>query len=223
MSARDKVLGNIRAALGRARPLTELEAAPVHAALRENRRGPLPTMKWEPVTRFRERCVSLSSTVDAVTETRQVPMAVKRYLENNRLPGVCVCTAQFASLDWVGAGLTVEARPSTDKDAIGITGTYCGIAETGTLMLLSGPGNPLVSSLLPETHVAVVSTSRIVRCMEDGWDLLRKEHGPLPRQVAFVSGPSRTADIEMTLVIGIHGPYRVHVILVGSEAIQEPM
>ena len=83
-------------------------------------------------------------------------------------------------------------------------------------MLLSGASNPMKNSLLPETHIAVLPASRILRCMEDGWDLLRKEHGPLPRQVAFISGPSRTADIEMTLVIGIHGPYRVHVILVGA-------
>ncbi len=216
MNARDNVLGRIRAALGRSRPLTETEAAPVRALLRENRRGPLPTMNWEPVSRFRERCLSLSSTVDDVHDLQQVPAVVKRYLTINRLPSACVCSPQFAGLDWAGVGLTVEMRPSTGEDAVGITGTYCAIAETGTLMLLSGASNPMKNSLLPETHIAVVSESRILRCMEDGWDLLRKEHGPLPRQVAFVSGPSRTADIEMTLVIGIHGPYRVHVILVGA-------
>lgn len=216
MNARDNILGRIRAALGRSRPLTETEVGPLRALLRENRRGPLPTMNWEPVSRFRERCLSLSSTVDDVADFHQVPAAVKRYLTTNHLPSTCVCSAQFAGFDWAGAGLTVEARPSTGEDAVGITGAYCAIAETGTLMLLSGPSNPMKNSLLPETHIAVVAASRILRCMEDGWDLLRKEHGPLPRQVAFVSGPSRTADIEMTLVVGIHGPYRVHVILVGA-------
>jgi L-lactate dehydrogenase complex protein LldG len=216
MNARDNILGKIRTALGRNRPLTETEVGPLRAVLRENRRGPLPTMNWEPVSRFRERCLSLSSTVDDVAEFHQVPAAVKRYLTTNHLPGTCVCSPQFAGFDWAGAGLIVEARPSTGEDAVGITGAYCAIAETGTLMLLSGPSNPMKNSLLPETHIAVVAASRILRCMEDGWDLLRREHGPLPRQVAFVSGPSRTADIEMTLVVGIHGPYRVHVILVGA-------
>jgi L-lactate dehydrogenase complex protein LldG len=216
MNARDNILGKIRAALGRSRPLTDTEAAPLRAILRENRRGPLPTMNWEPVSRFRERCLSLSSTVDDIADLQQIPAAVKHYLTINRLPSACVCSPQFAGLDWAGAGLTVEMRPSTGEDAVGITGTYCAIAETGTLMLLSGANNSMKNSLLPETHIALVSASRIQRCMEEGWDLLRREHGPLPRQVAFVSGPSRTADIEMTLVIGIHGPYRVHVILIGA-------
>ncbi len=216
MNARDNILGRIRAALGRSRPLTETETIPLRTVLRENRRGPLPTMNWEPVSRFRERCLSLSSTLDDAPDLQQVPAAVKRYLTTSHLPGACVCSPQFAGLDWAGIGLAVEVRPATAEDAVGVTGAYCAIAETGTLMLLSGASNPMTNSLLPETHIAVVSASRILRCMEDGWDLLRREHGPLPRQVAFISGPSRTADIEMTLVIGIHGPYRVHVILVGA-------
>ena len=125
-----------------------------------------------------------------------------------------VCWPDYSQLDWRGAGLAIEARPANGDDQIGITGTYCAIAETGTLMLLSGPDTHPGTSLLPETHIALVPIARILRSMEDAWDLLRKERGELPRQVAFVSGPSRTADIEMTLVLGIHGPYRVHIILV---------
>ncbi len=173
-------------------------------------------MTWEPVSRFRERCLSLSSTVDDVASLEQLPGAVKRYLAGNNLPPACVCWPQFAGLDWAGAGLAVQPRPATGEDPVGVTGAFCAVAETGTLMLLSGASNPMTNSLLPETHIAVVPVSRILRCMEDGWDLLRREHGPLPRQVTFVSGPSRTADIEMTLVIGIHGPYRVHVILLAG-------
>ena len=76
-----------------------------------------------------------------------------------------------------------------------------------------GPQTPPAASLLPETHVAVVSRSRIVTGMEDAWALLRAEHGVLPRAVNFISGPSRTADIEQTVSLGAHGPYRVHIIL----------
>jgi L-lactate dehydrogenase complex protein LldG len=68
--------------------------------------------------------------------------------------------------------------------------------------------------LLPETHVAILNLNRIVATMEDAWDLLRKEWRIPPRTVNFISGPSRTADIEQTLTLGAHGPYRVAVILI---------
>jgi L-lactate dehydrogenase complex protein LldG len=214
MSARDNILNRVRSALGRSRPPSEASSAAMRTRLREHPRGPLPSMDWEPVARFKERCLALSSSVDQIATLAEVPAALARYLAQQELPRDGVCWPELGALDWRSAGLAIAPRPATGDDKLGITGSYCAIAETGTLMLLSGPGTHAVTSLLPETHVAVVRSARIVRSMEDAWDLLRREHGSLPRQVAFVSGPSRTADIEMTLVLGIHGPYRVHVVLV---------
>jgi L-lactate dehydrogenase complex protein LldG len=216
MSARDSILGRIRTALGHSAPGTEAQTAAMRVKLREHPRGPQPAMPWEPLPRFKERCSVLSSTVDEIGGASAVPQAVARYLAERDLPPNGVCWPELASLDWQAAGLQMEGRPATGDDKVGITGSYCALAETGTLMLLSGPATFPATSLLPDTHIAVVRKSRIVRSMEDGWDLLRREHGSLPRQVAFVSGPSRTADIEMTLVLGIHGPYRVHVLLLDA-------
>ena len=81
-------------------------------------------------------------------------------------------------------------------------------------MVVSGPATPAAVSLLPETHIAIVPVARIVKHMEDGWALARAELGQLPRLVNFISGPSRTGDIDQTIVLGAHGPYRVHMILV---------
>jgi L-lactate dehydrogenase complex protein LldG len=72
-------------------------------------------------------------------------------------------------------------------------------------------------SLLPETHIALVPMSRIVPAMEDAWALARAELGSLPRAVNFISGPSRTGDIEQTIVLGAHGPYRVHLVIIEGE------
>jgi L-lactate dehydrogenase complex protein LldG len=217
MNARDRILERIRLALDRGSAAAESESASAaRDRLHNHPRGPSPAMDWEFVPRFRERCVSLSSTVEELARLDQVPRAVARYLAGNALSSACVCWPEFARLEWTAAGLQVEARPATGEDAVGVSGVFCAIAETGTLMLLSGPDTYATTSLLPETHIAVVPAARIVRSMEDGWDLFRKERGALPRQVTFVSGPSRTADIEMTLVLGIHGPYRVHVIVVGG-------
>jgi L-lactate dehydrogenase complex protein LldG len=83
-------------------------------------------------------------------------------------------------------------------------------------MMLSGKDTPPSTSLLPETHIAILDPSRIVASMEDAWDLMRKEFKQPPRAVNFISGPSRTADIEMTVTLGAHGPYRVLVILAPS-------
>lgn len=213
MSARDNILGRIRTALGRRAPLTEPQAADMRGKLRMHPRGPQPDMSWDLLERFKARCQVLSTTVDEIGDTAQAPAALARYLAERNLPTRGVCWPEFDALQWEGAGLHIEARPAVGDDRLGITGAFCAIAETGTLMLLSGVRTHPATSLLPETHVAIVPVSRIVRSMEDGWDLLRREVGELPRQVAFVSGPSRTADIEMTLVIGIHGPYRVHVLL----------
>lgn len=214
MSARENILKRIRAANGKSAPATAQEREAVVARLRAHARGPLPSMNWDPLPRFKERCIVMMSTVDQVESRAVVPQAVARYLNENKLPVRGVCWPEFADLGWSAAGLEFEARPSNGGDKIGISGTYCAIAENGTLMLLSGEQTHATTSLLPETHIAVVPASRVVRAMEDGWDLLRKEHGGLPRQVNFVSGPSRTADIEMTLVMGVHGPFRVHVIVV---------
>lgn len=213
MNARENILGRIRKATS---SVGGAGVAEMDERLRNHPRGPLPAMTWDPIERFKERALSLSSTIDEVAGREDVAAAVARYLASHNLPKSGLCWPELAGLDWNKHGLNIAARAATGDDLVGVTGAFCAIAETGTLMLLSGPDTPAATSLLPETHIAVVPIARIVKCMEDAWDLLRKEQGKLPRAVNFVSGPSRTADIEQTVTLGAHGPYRVHVILVKS-------
>lgn len=110
----------------------------------------------------------------------------------------------------------MEARAAGGEDLVGITGVFCAVAETGTLVVLSGADTPASASLLPETHIAIVPASRIVPGMEEAFERVRAECGELPRAVNFISGPSRTGDIEQTLVLGAHGPYRVHIVVVSG-------
>ncbi len=128
----------------------------------------------------------------------EVPGLVARYLRERDLPMKGVCWPAMALLDWQDADIEIEPRAARGDDLVGITGAFLGIAETGTLMLLSGVQTPATVSLLPETHIAVVEAGRIVATMEQAWDRLRVERGALPRAVNFISGPSRTADIEQT-------------------------
>jgi L-lactate dehydrogenase complex protein LldG len=159
----------------------------------------------------------MSSTVDRVASAADVPVAVGRYVDQLKLLRRGICWPQLAELDWVAAGIAMQARAAVDADLLGVTACFCAIAETGTLMLCSSSATPATTSLLPETHIAVVPASRIVAGMEEAWNLARSELGELPRAVNFISGPSRTGDIEQTIVIGAHGPYRVHIIVVDGE------
>ena len=182
--------------------------------LNEHPVGPRPMLDWDPVERFRERARLLSSTVDDVATWAEVPATVAAYLSAHGLPLKGVVWSDLAPCDWTAAGMTMEPRRAQGTDLVGITGCFCAIAETGTLLCLSGAGTPPSTSLLPETHIALVPCNRIVRTMEDAWALVRNERPLMPRAANFISGPSRTADIEQTLVLGAHGPYRVHVVLI---------
>lgn len=192
----------------------ELEA--IETYISRHPAGPLPEIDDGVVARFRSRAESMQSTTDRVATFADVPAAVAKYLNANRRPLAGCMWPRLAALDWAGAGLALEPRAASDRDAVGVTGTFAALAETGTLMLVSGPDTPATVSLLPETHVAIVPAGRIVKRMEDGWALARAELGELPRAVNFVSGPSRTADIDQTLVLGAHGPYRLHMVIVAD-------
>ncbi len=108
------------------------------------------------------------------------------------------------------AGIQVTHQPDPDVSA-GLTGAAAAIAETGTLILPSGRGQPLTASLLPATHIAVLEADFIIPSLREGL-----QHPVLQSAsaIALVSGPSRTADIEMTLTIGVHGPGDVYVLCV---------
>lgn len=214
MSARHDIIARVRHGVDKGDFAARRAAAEAWMAARQ--RGPQPAPMGDLVARFRARAESLASTVEAVSKPEEVPAVVARYLAAHGLNTSAVATPGLGAYDWSGAGLQVALRPAVDADTVGITGCFCAIAETGTLMLLSGPKTPATVSLLPETHVALVPLSRIVPTMEDAFALLRAEHGDLPRAVNFVSGPSRTGDIEQTTVLGAHGPCRVHLILIGE-------
>lgn len=213
MSARDNILKRIRALQGRPPSPAAGEHEAVRAYLQTHPQSPRPAAGWEPAARFRERALSLASTCDEVATQAEIPAAVAGYLRKNNLPLRAVCWPAWAGLDWAGSGVAVEARGARGDDLVGITGVFCAIAETGTLMMASGASAPAAASLLPETHIAMVSRARIVPGMEEAWQLLRAEHPVMPRAVNFISGPSRTADIEQTVSMGAHGPYRVHIML----------
>ncbi len=106
------------------------------------------------------------------------------------------------------AGITTTSMPYP-AIRVGVTKAICGLADTGSILEADGEENPLHASLLPEVHIAVLKRSDILPSLKDAVNLVRGT-----KSAVFITGPSRTADIEMTLTIGVHGPGELHVFLV---------
>jgi len=220
-AARDNILGRVRKALGKGAP-DDAGSGAVNDYMRAHAQGPRPRLSGDPVERFMRRSLDMGSTVERIRDRTEIPERTARYIAALELaPALAmqkstsgVCWPEFAALDWAGAGLSIEARATTGEDRLAITGCFCAIAETGSMVVLSGADTPTAHVLLPDTHVAVVRADRIVGAMEDALALIRRECAALPRAVNIISGPSRTGDIEQTIVLGAHGPYRVHILVV---------
>jgi L-lactate dehydrogenase complex protein LldG len=223
--ARAAIFSRIRTNQKRGAAITADERAAVADYLQRHPAGPQPAFEGDLKLRFRAMSERMSSTVDEVANWADAPAAVARYLDAQQLGRSAVAWDTLSQLDWTGAGLDVASRPpkrdeSGGADPVGITGCFCVLAETGTLVLRSSPQTPASTHLLPATHVALVPASRIVATMEDAFALMRRELGGvdrmMPRAVNMVSGPSRTGDIEQTIVLGAHGPFRVHIVVLAE-------
>ncbi|MGZ3239921.1 MAG: LutC/YkgG family protein [Burkholderiaceae bacterium] len=213
-TARQAIFNRIRQAQKRSDQVSQAERDAAQEYLLSRSEGPRPDIGNDLVQRFKEQALRMSDTVDEVATWSDVPAAAAKYLESINVAKQAIAWPTLEKLAWGDSGMQVEFRTPKNEDAVGITGSFCAVAETGSLMLLSSSDTFVSASLLPETHVAIVSVSRIVAGMEDAFALARTECGELPRTTNFISGPSRTGDIEQTIVLGAHGPYRVHVIIV---------
>jgi L-lactate dehydrogenase complex protein LldG len=217
--ARAAVLGRLRRALGRGRDASALRRA-IRQQLSEPHANLIPARadldRYGKIRLFTDQAEAVQTAVRRVDRYRDLPRAVIDYLRLHNLPPRLVMASDplLAAADWQGTLLEIHNGPAADEDLVGLTVAFAGIAETGTLMLLSGPQTPTTLAFLPETSLIVLPTERILRAYEDGFALLREERGALPRSINFITGPSRSGDIEQTLQLGAHGPRRLCVLLV---------
>ncbi len=124
---------------------------------------------------------------------------------------------QLAGYDWSSQKmLSLRRGRGEGSDHVSITGAFAAIAETGTVVMASGPEHPVTLNLLPDTHIVVLRESDIVGGYEEVWQRLRARYGKdrMPRTVNTITGPSRTGDIEQAMELGAHGPRRMHVLVV---------
>ena len=214
MSARDHVLGAIRRNLGRPAE----DTAHADARLAGHPAGPVPERATGDAAVLRERFVERARAADAevvsLGSRDELPALVARACAESKLEARAAAAPDDAlgTLDWRGAGMAVEARAGRADDKCSVGVARAGVAETGTLVMLSGPDSPVTLNFLPDLHVVLLAADDIVGSYEDAWARLR-ERGGMPRSVNWITGPSRSADIEQRLQLGAHGPVRLIVAL----------
>ena len=220
---RDQVLGQVRRSLG-VRGDEASRKAIVRGRLENHPRGTIPKRGQLPHFKQVETFIAMAEAADATTkrvkDKGEVLAAATDFLRGRNLPANLVHGEDpyIKSLDW-RASDAPDAREGCAEpdDLVSLAKAFGGVAETGTLVMLSGPDNPVTLNFLPFTEIVLVEARDIVGDYESVWDRLRADRGVgiMPRTVNWVTGPSRSADIGQALLLGAHGPGHLHIIVVG--------
>jgi L-lactate dehydrogenase complex protein LldG len=243
MSDRATVLGNIAANLRRGGEghLGDLLAAPPSDGRHEEARlkpGPavasdaaVPWGRDLAVERFRAELTAIAGRVHRATDDPAAVASIvtlcrergvscvlswdPRWISLEGLPAAMAAAGIALDLGFVPRGEARAARlAALESIQIGVTGALAGIAESGTVAVVSGQGRSRLASLLPPVHVAVLRAERLYPSL-DAFFAAHPDVADEGSNLVLITGPSRTADIEMTLTRGVHGPGEVHVVLVG--------
>lgn len=227
--SKEAILGAIRRGLKRG-PQPADQRAMLDGRLATHPRHLIPQRsrlpRPEQVALFVRNVEKEFGSVTRVADAAEIPGAVADYLSAQNLAPRFVMAPhpELEALPWSDKPmLEFEARRAQPTDAVSVQHGYAAVAETGTLMLPSDPARPTTLNILAETEIVVLRASRIAGAYEEAWDMLRAERtdpvtgGFMPRNVMFVTGPSRSADIEQTLELGAHGPRRLHIVLLDDD------
>ena len=207
MTSRDAILGRVREALGRKAGDPVPSAPPVRLDVPEADIA-------ARIATFKERFEALNGKLRIVATPAEARAAVEEILKGR---AAIASNAPFLKNCGIAAPTgfrdRAELKAACAQAPVGITSAPYALAATGTLVMLSSDEEQRLVSLLPPAHIAVIPASRILVNLDE---LFVKV--PLPADVSsalvFITGPSRTADIEQILVRGVHGPGEVHVVIV---------
>jgi len=225
MSARDTLFASIRQSLGVTGDEPARRAA-VTERLSTHPRGVIPARgqlaPQERVKLFADMVEAAAGTATMLPSAADVPGAVAALLRRHNLPMQVRRgdDARLAALPWERERtLEVSTGASDGHQLVSVSYAFAGVAETGTLVMASGPDNPTTLNFLPDTHVVVVDAKDVAGDYETVWARVRETFGidALPRAINMITGPSRSADIAQILILGAHGPRRLHVLVVGEE------
>jgi L-lactate dehydrogenase complex protein LldG len=167
---------------------------------------------------FRAQAEAALATVRVVDSAAEVPRAVAEFLREHNLPATLRMgdDPRLKAMPWGETALEMSQGRSDGGDLNAVSHALGGVAESGTAVMVSGPENPSTLNFLPDNHIVVIAAKDIAGDYERVFAKLRATYGKgqMPRTVNFITGPSRSGDIEQTLLLGAHGPRRLHLVVV---------
>jgi L-lactate dehydrogenase complex protein LldG len=220
-NARARILSRVRRSASKGDEAARLAA--VEKRLADPRRNIVPERgqgdEAHRIAVFQRMMEGVGGTVEILADINDVPASVAQYLRNTNRPARIRhgTDDSLTKLPWHRAQtLEVEEGRAQDADTASLTRAFAGVAESGTIVQLSGSANPTTLNFLPEAHIVLLEAKDLHGSYEEVWTRLREVYGEgqMPRTVNMISGPSRTADIEQTIVRPAHGPKDMHVIII---------
>lgn len=231
--SREQILAGIRRGLEQSRPFLTTEAAkashqpppfvhPPAADLAQQFAAELEKLAGKV-----HRCADDEEALETIATILEVAAArsiLSWDFDQIKLPGLAAMLQERAIVR-EDAVVRDERRKdqfqTLEPVPVCISGADYAIAESGTLLIRHGPGKPRIASLLAPTHIAVLRREQILRGLGEVLSMLRQQYGTTifdpTSNLTLITGPSRTADIEMTLTLGIHGPRELHVVLIDQQ------
>ena len=170
------------------------------------------------LSQFRINLEAVAGKCMVVSSEREAAAAIQEIIGKLKPQTIVVSDSSVVSslIDQINADVTVLKNTSKNDlfDCnVGITGAQWAIAETGTLVLESEAESNRLTSLIPSVHICLLDAKKIRQTMREVLECVKQSLNPA---VTFITGPSRTSDIELTLAIGVHGPRELHVIVIDS-------
>lgn len=209
---REEIFKRIRAALGN-RELSADARASLDLRMQTPPRAPVVPLDGDLSDRFFAKATANLFTVERIASLQMLVPVVRSLLPQTEAePDISVADA-LDFREWP-THWKINRGPGRQVERVSVTPALAGIAETGSVVLVSGPDNPTSLNFLPDQHVVVLRNSDIVAHPEDVWDRMRHAGTAWPRTVNIISGPSRTADVGGVIVRPAHGPKRVHLVIV---------
>ena len=224
--ARTTILDSLRDRLERSAASKEsIKAmrAEVNARLSDPPVHPLPARARcageERVSLFIRMATEAKAKTERIASAGLLPERLSPLLRERGLDQSLLAAADplLAALPWEAAGITLRKGRAGGMDRVSLAIASAGVAETGSLLLAATPESPMSIHLLVDLHVVLLPLSRLFGTMEEAFTHLREETPNLPSAAMFVTGPSRTADIEQQMQLGAHGPRELRIYVSESE------